>query len=154
LGIAIASVWFDEIAAGRAQTSTFTGDLLGILALCLAMMLLPYLVLTPRLVRARERGTVEYGELTHRYAAQFEQRWLDRSAHERADMLGHPDISALADIRTITDGVERMHVVVPSGDNLKSVLIGAALPFLLVALAHGPSAAQLLRSAVVRFIGG
>jgi hypothetical protein len=151
LGLAIASVWFDEIAAGRAQTSTFTTDALGFLLLCLLLLLPPYLGFSPLLVDARDRGILEYGELMHRYSAEFEQRWL---AHAPADMLGHPDFQSLADLRATARGVEELRTLVPNFADLRAVLVAAVLPFLLVALAHGPSAAQLVKGAFMRFLGG
>lgn len=154
LGSAIASVWFDEIAAGKAEVSTFAGDLLGFLALCVGLLLLPYLVLTPSLVRARELGTIEYGELARRSAVEFEQRWIERAKQERADLLEHPDVSSLDDLRSVTDGVARMRVVVPNADDLEWLLIAAVLPFLAVVLAQAPSAVDVLQTAVLRFIGG
>ena len=44
-------------------------------------------------------------------------------------------------------------MLVPNFADLRAVLVAAVLPFLLVALAHGPSAAQLIKSAFMRFIG-
>jgi hypothetical protein len=154
VSISIAAVWFDEVAADKVELATFAGDLLGLLAIDVALLLLPYLALTPSLIRAREHGTIEYGELAHRCTVELERRWLEREPQERGELLDHPDVSALADLHTLTASVERMRVVIPSVDNLKSVLIAALLPFLLVVLAQGPSAVDLLRSAVVRFMGG
>jgi hypothetical protein len=154
VGLAIASVWFDEIAADRAQLATFTVDLLGFLLVCLLLMILPYLGLSPLLVRARDRGVIEYGELMHHYAVEFEQRWLGRAQPPRDDLLGHADFQSLGDLRTVAHDVEQLRVLVPNFADLKAVLLAALLPFLLVALAHGPTAAELVRGAVVRFIGG
>lgn len=154
LGSAIASVWFDEIAAGKADVSTYAGDLLGFLALCVGLMIVPYVVLMPSLVRARELAIVEYGELARRCAVEFEQRWIEGAPQERGDLLEHPDVSALADLRSVTDGIERMRVLVPSADDLKWLLVAAILPFLAVVLAQAPSAVDVLHTAVLRFIGG
>jgi hypothetical protein len=151
LGLALASVWFDEIAAGRAQTSTFATDALGFLVLCLLLLLSPYLGFSPLLLGARDRGIIEYGELMRRHSAEFEQRWL---AHAPPDMLGHADFQSLADLRTTSRGVEELRVLVPNFADLRGLLVAAVLPFLLVALAHGPSAAQLVKGAVMRFLGG
>ncbi|MFO7562490.1 MAG: hypothetical protein R6X02_07590 [Enhygromyxa sp.] len=153
LGIAFASVWYDEIAAGRAQISNFTGDVLAFLVLCLTMTLLPYLQFSPKLIRVREAGIVEYAALMRDYAVQFEQRWLG-PARPRAQLLGHVDLSGLADLRSSSAEVEAMRSLIPSARDLRSVLLVAALPFVVVALAQGPSAAQLLSSALRRFLAG
>lgn len=154
VGSAIAAVWFDEIASGEAEVATFAMDLLGFLLVGAGLVLVPYLLLTPRLVRARELGMLEWSALAHRCAAEFEQCWLARGEQEHANLLARPDVSTLADLCTVTRSVEQMRVLVPSAKDLKSTLLVAVLPFLLVVLAQGTSAVQLIRSAAVRFIGG
>lgn len=151
-GVALASVWYDEIAAGRAALSMFAGDLLAFVVLCATMMLLPYLGFTAKLVRAREAGLIEYAALMRRYAIAFDQRWLAHSDRQGQELLGHPDVGALADLRTCSAGVEEMRSVVPSGADLRAILIAVALPFVVAALAQGPSAVQLLWNAAVRLI--
>lgn len=153
VSISIAAVWFDEVAANEVELATFAGDLLGLLAIDVALLLLPYLALAPSLIRARERGTIEYGELAHRCTVELERRWIARGPQERGELLDRPDVSALTDLHTLTANVERMRVLIPSADNLKSMLIAALLPFLLVVLVQAPSAVDIVQAAVLRFIG-
>lgn len=153
-GLAIASVWYDEIVVGRAQLSTFAGDLIVFVTICLALLILPYLGFTPKLVRARERAVIDYAALMREYASRFEQRWLSRRERQRRDMLDSADFSSLVDLRGTTAELEQMRSLVPSGKDLQAVLIAAALPFAAVVIAHAPSAAVLLRNAIMRFFGG
>jgi hypothetical protein len=152
LGGAIAAVWFDEIAAGTAALSTFADDLIGFLALAVAMLYLPYLGLTKALVRTRDLGVLRYDALMRQYLVRFEQRWLAGQAHE--DLLGHPDLSGLADLGVSAAVVEEMRSTIPKLADLRSLTIVAVLPFLLVALAYGPSTAELIRALLARIAGG
>ncbi len=153
LGITIAAVWFDEIAAGRAETSTFTGDAIGFVVAALVLLHLPYLGFIPVLVRTRDRGTVDYTALMRRYLERFEARWLVGDDRAGEELLGNNDMSALADLGAGVAVVYGMRVMIPNFADLKSTIVAAAVPFVVVALIYGPSTAELLRSAIHHMLG-
>lgn len=154
LGVAIAAVWFDEIAVGQAVVATFTSDLLGFLLGVVAIALLPYAAFTKLLVRERHRGALRYTALLRRYLEAFERRWLDGSGQADAELLGSPDMSGLADLGASAAVVGETRATILSGADLRSLLIVAVIPFVLVALAYGPSTAELVRAVISRFFAG
>lgn len=147
VGITIAAVWFDEIGAGLAQTSTFAADFVAFLFAVLVLQYGPYVGFSSALIDARERGAVEYATLARRYLAQFDARWL-HDPRSSAALLGNPDMSALADLSASVAVVGRMRTSIPTLGDLEATLIVAAIPFVVVALAYGPSTVELIQTAL------
>jgi hypothetical protein len=58
----------------------------------------------------------------------FDERWLDASPEQAADLLEHPDPSALADYSTVYGAVKGMRVVPFGRPALVAVAVVAALP--------------------------
>ncbi len=104
----------------------------GWLVICLVLALGPLLVFTRRLYLAREEALLEYGRLGNQHHLAFHRKWVtgDRSAE---DLLGHPDVSSMADLNSSIEAIEEMHLVPVDREAVFGVLAAAGVPMLAVA---------------------
>ncbi len=95
---AVASVeWRLEVLSHATTVAQLRGSVLVLAGILLGLLLAPLVVFTPRLLRLRRVGIVEYSRLGQRYARAFRDKWL-REGGTSEDPLGSNDISALADL--------------------------------------------------------
>jgi len=81
------------------------------LVLALAIAFVPLLVFTPKLIRVRRRGLIEYGALAAEYTREFDRKWVHRSVPPSEPLVGSADIQSLADLANSYEIVQGMHVV-------------------------------------------
>ena len=99
-----------------------------VVAVLLALGLVPLLFFVPPLLAASMQGRREYGLLATRYAEQFRAKWLDgRSQDEQ--LLGASDIQSLADMGQAHDRVTKMRVLPLDRNAIVRVAALIALPF-------------------------
>ncbi|HEU4428761.1 MAG TPA: hypothetical protein VFT98_08405 [Myxococcota bacterium] len=89
----------------------------------------PLLPLALRLVRMRRAALLQYGALLGRHAQLFEQRWLGTRTPNDENLLGAPDVSAVADAYAVYDAVEKLRPLPVPLRALVPVALAAALPF-------------------------
>lgn len=153
-GLAIASVWLDEIAMKRVDPKVFSNDVVLFLGLTAMIAMLPYTPFTRLLVEAKHKGVQAYSLLMRRYVSRFDRRWLHLSASADDSMLGCNDFSSLADLGTGFSVVKEMRSSVPGLDDLKALLVAGVAPFLVIPLLYGKSTAELVQRLLLRLIGG
>lgn len=151
LGVALASVWADMIAAGISVPASFADLFVAFLIASYALAFAPYLVLTPRLVAARRRGTLAFSALVRRYVSRFQARWIDAQG-DGEPMLGHPDFQSLADIGHGFGVVREMRATVFDRTALAIHAAIAVAPFLAIVIWHNVSLIELLRAVFQRFL--
>jgi hypothetical protein len=76
----------------------FKVDIVGVVAVTLAMVLAPLFVFSPQLGRAKRVGGREYGRLAQRYVREFDRKWLRGGAPPDELLIGSGDIQSLADM--------------------------------------------------------
>lgn len=149
---AFMSVWLDEIRQNEADPSLFAHDFLVFIGASMGLSLLPYLAFMKPLLRARQRGILSYSALINRYAQRFDQRWLGPSDTD-AELLGSQDFSAFSDLSLSYQVVEGMRTLIPNWRDLRAHLIASTAPFSVIFVIYGDSAADILKRAVLKFIG-
>ncbi len=154
--VALMSVWFDELAISHVKPAVFAADLLGFLALSLMLALIPYVLFVQPMVEARHHELLKSTALMGRYTQCFRERWLgvDVDRLKANDLLGHPDFSGLADLGTSFSVADKMRVTLPGLEQLRAYLIASFGPFMVVILAYGPSAADLLQDLLTSLLSG
>jgi hypothetical protein len=112
-----------------------------VVAVVIALMILPLATLAPRLAKTYRRGVIEYGELAADVGRAFETRWLaSRVAKAREAGLHEPDFSATIDLYSIVSNVYAMRLL-PVALKDVAILVGfCVLPFLPIVLATVPTA--------------
>ena len=154
--VALMSVWFDELAISHVQPAVFATDLLAFLALALLLALLPYALIVRPMVETKHEELLKSTALMTRYTRCFRERWLAGGTEriEASEILGHQDFSGLADLGTSFSVADDMRVVLPGFEQLRAYLIASFGPFMVIILAYGPSAADLLKDLLTSLLGG
>lgn len=76
----------------------FTVEIAVLVGFVMTVVLAPFLVFAPQLVRAKLLANREYGALAERYVREFEAKWLRGGAPRDAPLVGSADIQSLADL--------------------------------------------------------
>jgi hypothetical protein len=150
--VAVGAVFSIVFAGGLAHEiligdTTFRGERATILIyvlIALAAIHGPLLLFSPRLLAAKQRGLLEYGELGADLSRQFRGRWLGAEPPEKG-MLDTADPSAVADYAGVYEPVATMRLF-PLGSRVL-IACGAALavPFVPLVLLEMPIAEVLRR---------
>jgi hypothetical protein len=90
----------------------------------------PLLLFMPRLIAARQRGLLEYGDLACHYTRAFDTKWLRGGNSSGESLLGTADLQSLADLGNSYGVIQRMRVVPISNAQLLSLAAAAVVPIL------------------------
>lgn len=125
-----------EIVHGRSP-GDYRVELIAFLVLSLVVLFAPLLVFAGKLLDARMRGLLAYGELAAAYTRRFDAKWVharaggaggsDGSGQE--PLLGSADIQSLADLANSYEVVREMRFVPFDMLNVLIILLAVALPF-------------------------
>ena len=94
------------------------------------VLVAPLLVFIPRLLAAKQRGLLEYGELATTYTRAFDAKWLRGANPSNDPLLGTADLQSLADLGNSYDVIRQMKVVPISRSQVLFLAVCAALPAL------------------------
>ena len=129
----LAASYAEDLLFGGAELERLVLPLAGIAVGLTAMMLLPLLLFTPRLVAVSQKGQLDYGVLATAYTRAFSAKWV-RGPAPGEPLLGTADLQSLADLGNSFEIIRNMRPV-PFGLYQALVLLGAAvvpmLPLLL-----------------------
>jgi hypothetical protein len=90
----------------------------------------PLVVFTPKLLKAKRTGMLEYGTIASRYVEAFERKWLLGENPQNEVFLGSGDIQSLADLANSYQVIKRMYAVPFDMSFIIKVLITVILPIL------------------------
>jgi hypothetical protein len=99
------------------------------------LLIAPLLLLTPRLVRVKKRGLLEYAALATTYAQSFDAKWVHAPYPPWESLLGGSDIQSLADLNASYAIVREMRVVPIDKATLIGLAVAALLPMVPLVLA-------------------
>jgi hypothetical protein len=94
------------------------------------VLVAPLLIFIPRLLAAKQRGLLEYGDLATTYVRGFEAKWLRGANPDAEPLLGTADVQSLADLGNSYDVIRQMKVVPISRSQVFFLASAAALPAL------------------------
>ena len=97
-GTLLAGMIANRIFYTGAHLTQFKLDIAGVVAVTLAVVLVPLLVFSPQLERAKRAGGREYGRLAQQYVREFDRKWLRGGAAPNDVLIGSSDIQSLADM--------------------------------------------------------
>jgi hypothetical protein len=93
------------------------------------VLVAPLLFFIPRLVDAKQRGSLEYGYLAASYTRAFEAKWL-RSNGSTEPLLGTPDVQSLADLANAFGVIRQMRIIPITRSQILLLAGAAAVPAL------------------------
>jgi hypothetical protein len=132
------------VVAGRLVTKLLPvrQEIAGFTVITLAMVLGPLALFSRKLVRAKRRGELSYGELASRHNRLFGQRWFGGKSPEP---LGDPSFSSLADLNTSYGSISRMRPLPIGRLSLVLLLVVCLAPAVPALLAGVPLNDMLVR---------
>jgi hypothetical protein len=130
----LVATFAEQILYGGADVSRFVLPVAGAVCMIVFLIVAPLLIFTPRLIRLRQEGLLEYGTLAAGYVRAFDDKWIRHRMQQREPLLGSADVQSLADLANSFNVISSMRVV-PIGLAQVLVLVAAAaLPSLPLAL--------------------
>jgi hypothetical protein len=110
---------------GRSLLS-FKMEAAGLVGFFVLFILGPLLMFTPKLARAKRKGSAEYGLLANRYVFGFEEKWIRGGVPDVGELLGTGQ--SLADLGNSYSIVGEMRIVPFGLDDITRLDAGTALP--------------------------
>ena len=120
----------ESISTGTLEVTAVYPHLAMTLLLDAALFLSPLLVFTDKLWAARARGLGAYMALAARYVTAFEAKWTGGDPPTRDELLGTPDLQALADLGQAISVVGGMRWITVSRRLLTLMALAAIVPLL------------------------
>jgi hypothetical protein len=114
---------------GRSLLS-FKMEAAGLVGFFVLFILGPLLMFTPKMARAKRRGSAEYGLLANRYVFGFEEKWIRGGPPDIGELLGTGDIQSLADLGNSYSVVGDMRIVPFGLDDITRLAAATAVPLL------------------------
>ncbi len=150
LGCAFAGRMANSMAFEDATVGSFKYLIIGFMALCLLVGLLPLIWLSPRLVETRTAGLIEYGRLANNYTSSFDKKWVHCDEKPAEPLLGTGDIQSLADLANSFSIIDGMMIVPITKRLVIALAAQAALPIIPVIVLGTP--VSTLVDAVIKMI--
>lgn len=115
------------------------------------LLIAPLLLVSPRLIKVKRQGILDYGALANSYTQSFDDKWVHGKPLDGESVLGTSDIQSLADLSNSFAIVREMRPVPVNKNTIIALAVAAALPLVPVLLLATP-ADQLLR-VILRMLG-
>ena len=126
----IGATWRWQVVEGTATLGSYKLPAALLAILVVLIFFLPLLLFTPKLIKEKKEGSLNYGSLRHLHSLQFREKWMARRKENVGELLGTADVSSLADMSTSFKNVEDM-VVFPFQKGAAIALLAAlALPMI------------------------
>jgi hypothetical protein len=127
---AVAGVGANLIVFEGQALRTFERNVVFYIVLVTAVFISPVFLFMSRLYHVKKEGQREYSALAMEYVRSFDSKWLRGGLSPAESLLGSPDIQSLADMLNSFSAVRQMMIVPLSRNNLFTLLVAAAIPFL------------------------
>jgi hypothetical protein len=137
------TVVFSGVIGGRilyegAKLPAFQIEIVAVVALLMAIVLLPLVFFVPTLARAKRAAMREYGLLAMQYVDGFRDKWLKGRHPEGETLVGSADIQSLADLAGAHDVLREMRLFPFGRQTIVTLAIVIALPYLPLSLTMIP----------------
>src|SRR5262245_21429560 len=123
-----AGILANEIVYGGMALKSYQFSIAGYAVTAVAFFLIPLLMYTPRLIKAKEKGLRDYGALAVAHNHQFDRKWVQGENPGADPVLGTPEISSLADLGAAYEILAKMKAVPFDPEDAIVLLLAALLP--------------------------
>jgi len=137
-GISLAGTLALDVQYYGAELKSLRFIMAGWVVIGVAMMVVPLLLLVPRLAALKRNSLLAYGALGTDCSESFEQRWLGRARGGASPILEAGDSSALCDLTGVYATVKEMGTIPLQRFLLTQFALAAAVPLLPVILMRMP----------------
>ena len=134
----VAGAWAHEVLYHGVLVPSLYVQMATLLVVLIAIGLLPLLVFTPMLLRAKKKALLDYGVLLAQHGRAVDARWIAGQTVPDYPMLDAPELGPVADIQAMYQSVASMRPAVISKTILMTIAVPAALPLLLLVATQWP----------------
>ena len=127
-GTLLAGMIANRIFFEGAKLTDFKIEVFTFVAIMVSLVVAPLLVFVGPLARARRAGMREYRHLAKRHLDEFEAKWLRGGGEAGELLIGHPDVSSLADMATSFDVVREMRIFPVTRTLVVQLAVATLLP--------------------------
>jgi hypothetical protein len=138
LSTVVGASWRDQVLAGQVDLKSLAMPAALLAVLTLSLFFAPLLVFTPKLLKCKREGAIEYGTLRHLHSLEFRKKWVDERRAHIEEFLGSRDLTSLSGITSGFRNVEEMRVFPFRADTLVGLLTALALPLIPVVTTEIP----------------
>jgi len=138
LNVVLAASWIRAIQTAETTVRDLAPIMITAEIIVLLFLFGPLACFSPVLLAFRRRSLYAYDLLANRYGALFQRRWLGTPAGSDEDLLGTGDIQSLADLAGGYEVVVGTQAVPFKPQQVLSMLVLTALPFLAVIATEVP----------------
>jgi hypothetical protein len=110
--------------------ASFKLQIIGFIAVFEFAILVPLVMFTPQMAKAKRKGLAMYGQFAQDYVEGFERKWIRGERDAGEEMMGTGDIQSLADLGNSYGMVKEMTAVPFSLADISRLAIVTAAPFL------------------------
>jgi len=126
----IGASWRDQVLAGEVDLKSLAMPAALLAVLTLSLSFTPLLMFTPKLLKCKRDGAMEYATLRHLYSLEFRKKWVDERRAYIEEFLGSRDLRSLSGITSGFRSVEEMRGFPFRTDTLVWLLTALALPMI------------------------
>jgi hypothetical protein len=101
----------EQLLFGAATVHQFVVPLAGAIICNTALIVVPLLTFTRRLLQVKEDGLLAYDALAHDYVRAFDDKWMHQERLPSEPLLGSADIQSLADLANSFEVVRTMRAI-------------------------------------------
>jgi hypothetical protein len=141
----LASRWMHDVVFHGQALAAFKLPLIVFVVLWSVLLLLPLLVLAPRIAAMKRRALLDYGALVGNHGRLVHRRWILGRPVAGEALLDAPELGPVADIAATYELVEKISPLPVGKSTLAAILVPIALPMLFVAAQQIPLRDMLLK---------
>jgi hypothetical protein len=128
-GAMLAGVMASRVLYGGQNLLSFKLQIGAVVAFFVFAILIPLVMFTPQMARAKRKGLAEYGQLAQDYVEEFDRKWVRRESRPTEDLLGTGDIQSLADLGNSYSVIGEMRSVPFKLADITRLAAATAAPF-------------------------
>jgi hypothetical protein len=141
----IASRWMHDMVYHDQTLASFKAPFAAFVVLWSAILLLPLLMLAPRLAAMKRQALRQYGALIGEHGRLVHRRWILGEPVPPTELLDAPELGPVADTAAIYEAVANVKPLPVGKDTLLMVLVPIMLPMLFVIARQIPIRELLLK---------
>jgi hypothetical protein len=130
VSVVIGANWRAQVLAGTATLTSLRLPAGLLVVLIVLIFFLPLLMFTPRLIKEKKEGNLNYGSLRHLHSLLFHEKWIVERNEHVEELLGTSDVSSLADISSSFKNVEEMSVFPVRKGAAIALFVALAVPMI------------------------
>ncbi|MCI4430047.1 MAG: hypothetical protein JHC40_12875 [Burkholderiales bacterium] len=128
----IASRWMHEMVYHDQTLASFKAPFVAFVVLWSAMLLLPLLMLAPRIAAMKRQALRQYGALIGEHGRLVHRRWILGAPVPPTELLDAPELGPVADTAAIYEAVANVKPLPVGKSTVVMVLVPIVLPMLFV----------------------